>query len=156
MAALGKSGHAHSLVEFMDLSPLTCEMAARPRKEAQVQTPIRLTSDEFDTIIGVANYALERLGRSGLSKERPTDLLLSVTEALRHDTFNRFAFLPLHRSISRDDLEFLAPYIDDWIAGQAPPQNLPAEYPDERLDQLRALRQRMQIEGFWPETPGHQ
>jgi hypothetical protein len=90
-----------------------------------VETPIRLKSDEFDTIIGVANYALKRLGRSELSKERPTDLLLSVTEALRHDTFNRLAFLPFHRSISRDDLEFLAPYIDDWIAGEPPPRTFP-------------------------------
>ncbi len=40
------------------------------------------------------------------------------------------------RWISRDDLAFLAPYIDDWIAGKAPPQGLPPEYYDWRPDTL--------------------
>jgi hypothetical protein len=121
-----------------------------------VETPVRLTSNEFDTIIGVSDYALERLGRPHLLKEWPTDLLLSVTAALRRDIFNRLAFLPFRRSISQDDLNFLAPYIDDWIAGNAPPQNLPAEYPDERPDQLRAMKHRLQNDGLWPTKSDHQ
>jgi hypothetical protein len=72
---------------------------------------------------------------------------------LRNVSFNRLGFLPFHRPISRDDLEFLAPYIEEWIAGQAPPQNLPAEYPDERPEELRALRERMQKERLWPKKP---
>jgi hypothetical protein len=118
-----------------------------------VKKPVRLTSDEFDTIVGVANYALKRLGRPSLLKSTPTDVLRSVNEVITYDAINPLGFLPFHRSISRDDLEFLATYIDEWIAGLAPPQNLPAEYPDERPEQLRALRERMQKEGLWPDRP---
>ena len=117
-----------------------------------MERPVRLTSDEFDTIVGVSNYALKRLGRPTLAMFAPTDgLLRSVSKVLLNDMFNRLAFLPFRRLISRDDLEFLAPYIDEWIAGQAPPQNLPAEYPDERPERMRALKERMQREGLWPE-----
>lgn len=116
--------------------------------------PVRLTSDEFDTIVGVANYALKRLGRPSLSKSRPADgILRSVIDVLRYDAINPLGFLPFRRLISREDLEFLAPYIDEWIAGQAPPQNLPAEYPDERPEELRAFRERIQSEGLWPKSP---
>jgi hypothetical protein len=112
---------------------------------------VRLSSDEFDTIVGVANYALMRLGRPSLLKSRPADgILRSVIEVIRYDSINPLGFLPFRRSISRDDLEFLAPYIDEWIAGQAPQQNLPAEYPDERPEELRAFKERMQKEGLWP------
>jgi hypothetical protein len=122
----------------------------QPRRSG-VDRPVRLTSDEFDTIVGVANYALKRLGRPNLLKSIPADgLLRSVIEVLRYDMINPLGFLPFRRSISRDDLEFLAPYIEEWIAGQAPPQNLPAEYPDERPDQLRALKERMRKDGLWP------
>jgi hypothetical protein len=123
-------------------------------KEAGVDRSVRLTSDEFDTIVGIANYALKRLGRPTLAMSAPTDgLLRSVSKVLSNDMFNRLAFLPFRRLISRDDLEFLAPYIDEWINGQAPTQNLPAEYPDERPERLRALKERMQKEGVWPEKP---
>lgn len=56
------------------------------------------------------------------------------------------------QSISRDDLAILAPYIDDWIEGRLPPQNLPAEYEDFRPRVLLAFRQRLQSEGRWPLT----
>ena len=128
--------------------------ASNAAEEAGVDRPVRLTSDEFDTIVGVANYALKQLGRPTLSLfAPPDDLLRSVSEVLSRDMFNRLGFLPFRRLISRDDLEFLAPYIDEWIAGQAPPQNLPAEYPDERPEQLRAFKGRMQQEGLWPDRP---
>jgi hypothetical protein len=118
-----------------------------------VDRPVRLTCDEFDTIVGVANYALKRLGRPSLLKSAPTDVLRSVNEVMRYDAINPLGFLPFRRSISRDDLEFLAPFIDEWIAGQAPPQNLPAEYPDERPEELGAFKERMRKEGLWPEKP---
>ena len=116
--------------------------------------PVRLKIDEVTLIFGVADYALKRLGRPGLTMVAPTDgLLRTVHEMRAKNILNPLAFLPLHRSISRDDLEFLAPYIDEWIAGRAPPQNLPAEYPDERPEQLRVLKERMQQEGLWPDGP---
>jgi hypothetical protein len=55
------------------------------------------------------------------------------------------------QTISREDLAVLAPYIDDWIDGRLPPQNLPAEYEDFRPRVLRAFKQRLQSQGRWPE-----
>jgi hypothetical protein len=54
------------------------------------------------------------------------------------------------QSITREELAILAPYIDEWIAGKLPPQNLPAEYEDWRPRVLLALKQRLQSEGRWP------
>jgi hypothetical protein len=120
-----------------------------------VNRPVRLTYDEFLTIVQVSDYALKRLGRPILSgvPSRADGLLRSVETVLSYDSFNPLGFLPFRRLISRDDLEFLVPYIDEWIAGKGPPQNLPAEYPDERPGRLRALKERMQKQGFWPDRP---
>jgi hypothetical protein len=59
------------------------------------------------------------------------------------------------QSISREELEVLAPYIDEWIAGRLPPQNLPAEYEDFRPRTLLAFKQRLQSQGGWPLAISH-
>jgi hypothetical protein len=56
------------------------------------------------------------------------------------------------QSISREELAILAPYIDEWIEGRLPPQNLPAEYEDYRPRVLLGFKQRLQSEGRWPLT----
>ena len=56
------------------------------------------------------------------------------------------------QSVSREHLAILVPYIDEWIAGKLPPQNLPAEYEDYRPRVLLAFKQRLQSEGRWPLT----
>lgn len=56
------------------------------------------------------------------------------------------------QSISRAELTILAPYIDQWIKGNLPPQNLPAEYEDYRPRVLLGFKQRLQSEGSWPLT----
>ncbi|WP_212226925.1 hypothetical protein [Bradyrhizobium lablabi] len=61
--------------------------------------------------------------------------------------------IPHLYSISRGDLAVLAPYIDEWIEGKLPPQNLPAEYEDIRPKVLLAFKQRLRAEGRWP-SPG--
>ena len=117
-------------------------------RRAPPDKSVKLSNDEFSTLVGVARYALKKLGRptpGGL-----TDLQ-SMDRYLQSDMFNPISAL-FPRYISRAELAFLAPYIDDWIVGHAPPQNLPAEYPDERPDQLRALKQRMQQRGLWPDS----
>ncbi|MDR3469262.1 MAG: hypothetical protein P4M07_25315 [Xanthobacteraceae bacterium] len=94
---------------------------------------------------------MQRLG------EPPTNLSL-LSEGLRsiaemramNASYQLPMGLPIRRSISREDLVFLAPYIDEWITGHAPPLNLPAEYHDWRPDELRAFKQRMKQEGLWP------
>jgi hypothetical protein len=112
---------------------------------------VKLSNDEFRTLVGVANDALKKSGRPTLSQSYSQDLLPSMIRYFQSDMFNPIADV-LPRYISRAELAFLAPSIDDWIAGHAPPQNLPAEYPDERPDQLRALKQRMQQQGLWPDS----
>jgi len=52
-------------------------------------------------------------------------------------------------TISRDDLIKLAPYIDDWLNGNAPPFELPAEY-DRRIEFLDSFKRRMVSSGVWP------
>ncbi len=54
------------------------------------------------------------------------------------------------QSISREDLAVLAPFIDAWIDGKAPPQNLPAEYEDYRPRTLLAFKRRLQSKTLWP------
>jgi len=56
------------------------------------------------------------------------------------------------QSITRVELAILAPYIDEWIAGKLPPQNLPAEYVDIRPRVLLGFKQRLPSEGRWPHT----
>jgi len=58
--------------------------------------------------------------------------------------------IPAIQSISRGELAILAPFIDEWIEGKLPPQNLPAEYEDYRPRVLLAFKQRLQSEGRWP------
>jgi hypothetical protein len=57
---------------------------------------------------------------------------------------------PVMRCISRAYLTLLAPYIDEWIDGHLPPQDLPAEYEDYRPRTLLAFKQRLQAKGLWP------
>jgi hypothetical protein len=55
-------------------------------------------------------------------------------------------------TISRADLIALAPYIDDWLNGNAPPFELPAEY-DRRIEFLGSFKERMVSSGVWPVGP---
>lgn len=105
--------------------------------------PIRFkTYDELDAVGQVVRLALRRLGLP-----RRGDRRLLKARAL---VFMRgFTFLPMW-SISREDLAVLAPFIDEWIDGKAPPQNLPAEYEDLRPKTLLAFKRRLLSEGLWP------
>jgi hypothetical protein len=113
--------------------------------------PVHLTMDEAELIVAVARFAMKKLGQPELSP-RADGLLRSVAE-MQGINASSFAFFPMRRAISREDLVFLAPYIDDWINEQAPPQNLPAEYWDWRPEALRAFKERMQQEGLWAAQP---
>jgi hypothetical protein len=54
------------------------------------------------------------------------------------------------QSIAREDLAILVPFIDEWIDGKAPPQDLPAEYEDYRPRTLLAFKRRLQSRKLWP------
>jgi hypothetical protein len=108
---------------------------------------VHLTIDECDLIVQVANDALHRLGNPPVFPNGGR--LRSVIEMRGVNRSDR-AIVPIRRSISREDLHFLSPYIDDWINGNAPPQNLPPEYEDWRPEALRAFKERMIRENLWP------
>jgi hypothetical protein len=115
-----------------------------------VDRPVKLTLDEAELIEEIARYAMKRLGQPDLPWIPPPDgRLRTVIEMVRYNS-SPYALWPIRRSISREDLEFLAPYIEEWINGQAPPQNLPAEYWDWRPEALSAFKKRMQQERLWP------
>jgi hypothetical protein len=117
-------------------------------KGIPMDRPVHLTIDEARLIVDVANYAVKRLGQHNLwSFISAKGRLRSVLEMAIINS-KPFFIWPLRRSISRDDLEFIAPYIDEWINGQAPPQDLPAEYWDWRPETLSAFKKRMQQEGL--------
>jgi hypothetical protein len=69
---------------------------------------VKLSNDEFSTLVGVANYALKKLGRPTLSSGLPTDVLQSMVGYLQSDMFNPISDI-LPRYISRAELAFLAP-----------------------------------------------
>jgi hypothetical protein len=109
--------------------------------------PVKLKADEVGLIESVANYAMKKLGQPSVPRWVPPGGRLRSVAEMRTMNFR----LPLVRSsISQEDLQFLAPYIDEWINGHAPPQNLPAEYWDWRPDALKAFKERMQEERLWP------
>jgi hypothetical protein len=111
--------------------------------------PVHLTIDECKLIVQVADDALHQLGNPPIFPDGAR--LRSVVE-MKGINSNPFAIVPLRRQISREDLDFLAPYIDGWINGNAPPQNLPAEYEDWRPDALRTFKERMIREKLWSVT----
>jgi hypothetical protein len=106
--------------------------------------PVKLTTDETQLIMAVTVFAMKRVAPARASYLTTEGKLPSVDRLLlRRDIY-------FGGSISREDLAFLAPYIDEWINGNAPPENLPAEYHDWRPDTLRSLKDRMLTEGLWP------
>jgi hypothetical protein len=108
--------------------------------------PIRFkTYDELYAVQEVVRWASKHLGLPHRGDRR-----LLTTRALFTQTID---FLPM-RSISREDLAVLAPFIDEWIEGKAPPQNLPAEYEDYRPSTLLAFKRRLVSEGVWPSESG--
>jgi hypothetical protein len=115
-----------------------------------MERDVHLTIDEVGLIGALAKYALERLGSPAVFPDGA--LLRSVIEMnyANSAVMGIGRMLPQGRSISRDDLAFLAPYIDEWIEGKAPTQNLPAEYYDWRPDALRSFKERMVAEKLWP------
>ena len=60
---------------------------------------VKLSNDEFGTLVGVANYALKKLGRPTPSSGLPTDLQ-SMDRYLRSDMFNPISEL-LPRYLAR-------------------------------------------------------
>jgi hypothetical protein len=115
-----------------------------------ITRPVKLTVDESELMPQVAFYMLKQRGLPPNARTLGLEDLRSLFDLV---TINRghgyFPDFPWRRSISREDLEVIAPYIDEWIDAP-PPQNLPSEYYDQRPDILKSFRQRMVRQGVWP------
>jgi hypothetical protein len=124
-----------------------------------VAEPIKLISDdEAEVILEIANDAAKRLGwppignGSPANSQLPTIWTLQFRQNLSYGNSGSIMKLMNYfspGSISRDDLIVLAPYIDDWLSGNAPPFELPAGY-DRRLEFLGGFKKRMVACGAWP------
>lgn len=142
---------------------LTCPalllLAAFLRPERGKVEQIKLVSDdEAEVILEVAQDAVERLGWPRI-EDRSTNALLPTISPLklRQDlnygkvgSIGKLINYFSPRSISRDDLIILAPYIDDWLSGNIPLFDLPAEY-DPRNEFLGAFKKRLLCSGDWPD-----
>lgn len=121
---------------------------------------IKLVSDdEAEVIVAVARDAADRLGwppisvSSSVNSQLPTISTLLFRQSLSYGgmggSIGKLMNYFSPGTISRDDLIKLAPYIDDWLNGNAPPFELPAEY-DRRIEFLDSFKRRMVSSGVWP------
>jgi hypothetical protein len=119
-------------------------------RQGPITRPVKLTVDETDLIPRIALYMLYRRGLPTTTQTLMLEGLRSVWEMIAiNSAHGYFISFPWRRSISREDLDVLAPYIDEWI-DKPPPQEIPSEYHDWRPDVLKSFRARMLNEGFWP------
>jgi hypothetical protein len=127
---------------------------------SMVAEQIKLVSeDEARVILEVANDVADRLGwpligkgPSANSRLPKSIWALHFRQSLDYGQSGFIGQLINYFSpgtISRDDLFLLAPYIDDWLDGNAPPFELPAEY-DRRLEFLDGFKKRMVSSAVWP------
>jgi hypothetical protein len=115
--------------------------------------PVRFTSR--DEIYAVQEAAM--LGRS----QTPADYAksgrfislqprLTGSGIMRNSfTYNRLPLFPSLVHLSKEELEMLAPFIDQIIDGKAS-WGLPAEYEDYRPAVLQAFKERMIAQHLWP------
>jgi hypothetical protein len=125
-----------------------------------VAEQIKLVSDdEAKVILEVADDAADRLGwppiRRGPSANSRLPKSIWTLQFRQNLSYGNSGFLGKLMNyfspgtISRDDLILLAPYIDEWLNGNAPPFELPAEY-DRRIEFLDGFKKRMVSSGVWP------
>jgi hypothetical protein len=125
-----------------------------------IAEPIKLISDdEANVILEVANDVADRLGLTRITgrssaNSRLTKLIwtLQSRQSLNSGTSGFIGKLMNYFSpgtISRDDVILLATYIDDWLDGNAPSFELPAEY-DRRIEFLNDFKRRMVSSQVWP------
>jgi hypothetical protein len=135
----------------MDTFDMTVSLLAAPLLAGglylwskRLSLPIRFISfDELTAVTDVARWANQQIPTGDPHKAT----ILYIFNTLWP------ANMPYGIRLSKEEMAVLAPYVDRFIAGEAPPWNMPAEYFDWRPDALKAFRQRLKAEGSWPDTP---
>jgi hypothetical protein len=100
------------------------------------------TADELEAITHVVLWAKKQIG--------PDDPRWTPIFLMDSYLVNYGINLTILTRISRQDLEILAPFIDQFIEGKGPPSMLSAEYEDWRPAALRDFKARMKAERLWP------
>jgi|HubBroStandDraft_6_1064221.scaffolds.fasta_scaffold669196_2 hypothetical protein len=96
--------------------------------------------EEKECVAGVVWWARRQIGAADPRQKTIAPL----------DFYLRYAWLIPITRISIQDLEILAPFIDQFIEGKGPPWILSAEYEDTRPAVLGDFKARMEAEGLWP------
>jgi hypothetical protein len=109
------------------------------------------TRDELEAFTSVVASARQQIGLDDL-RWKAISILYAyfVRSALTGMTFVALA------RISAEDLEILAPFIDQFIEGKGPPPTLSAEYEDWQPAVLNGFKERMKAERLWPENNRHE
>jgi hypothetical protein len=107
----------------------------------RLKLPVRFASgDELNAVVGVARWAGQQYDLGDPRRQSITSVWMNLRPWLGR----------MGVRLSKHEVAMLAPFIDQVIAGQGPPLNLPAEYEDTRPAALGAFKARMQAEGLWP------
>ena len=103
------------------------------------------TQDELEAFTRVVAWARKQIGRDDQRRKAISVLYIHFVLS------SPVGFVALAR-ISTEQLEILAPFIDQFIDGKGPPPMLSAEYEDWQPAALRGFKERMKAERLWPET----
>lgn len=152
------TGRNHNLGLFRSAPRAKRTMALKNRGGPMASELIKLASDdEANVILEVANDVAARLGWAPTAMGFSTIPLKSICALVLRQNMNYGKGASIGKlinyfnpgTISSDDLTVLAPYMDDWLNGNPPPFDLPAEY-DRRIELLNGFKERMVASGVWP------
>jgi hypothetical protein len=158
------TGRNHNLSLFRSAPHAKRTVALNNHDGPMASETIKLASDdEANLILEVAKDVAARLGWAPPAMGFSTNPLKSIRSLALRQNMNHGAGASIGMlinyfnpgTISRDDLTVLAPYIDDWLNGNPPAFDLPAEY-DRRIEFLNGFKERMVASGVWPAANGVQ
>src|ERR1051325_1268791 len=129
--------------DFLVLCGIAALAFATYRQTKRLKLPVRFASvDELTAVARVAFWAQRRFDH----RDPRWEAIFAIGSYLRIFA----SFTRIGARISAQDVAVLAPFIDQFIAGDGPPSILSVEYEDERPALLGAFKARMQAEGLWP------
>ena len=133
------------LVELFALGLTILGVVAQVKRR---KLPVKFgTRDELEAFTRVVAWARKQIGRDDQRWKAISILYAYFVQS----SMLGMTFVALAR-ISTEQLEIVAPFIDQFIDGKGPPPMLSAEYEDWQPAALRGFKERMKAERLWPET----